>query len=541
MNRNDFLKTLAITPAIIPLTSMGCKRTSQDTLGKRQIITDYRERYWGDLFLPIISNINLDTVNIFRADIAEVNGDPPEPWGFRYYQPAQWIDGWTTAEGLSISWTINSPRAFDCSIALIYSCAGGSEGSNIEVAQQTHGYVGYDYNGRKTENYITGKTEVTSSWLNDWLNFERKELNGILHIPEGLSVITLRATNKPKDARAVMYFHSLEVIPESAKASIKEAKTRALKLRSNTDWFRDAKYGVMFHYSPTVYPRRGPRKPFDQAVRDFNVDSFVEMVKKTGAGYVFFFVSHGIFWVPAPIKTVEEILPGRTCDRDLIGDLASALESENIKLLLYYNPSYYDDVDWRKAAGWGPLLHLQSPKEIGVELEWDKTPFYENQCRILEEIGERYGRSIWGYWFDNGYPFQLFEKQAHACKVGNPDRIIGYNSGIYPKITDFQDFFAGEFGSSPILPPDNYFDEGGPQEGLQPHGTIFIDGAWHHFRPDTEIGPQRFSTDGLINYAKKCIDRKLVLTINMCIYQDGTVSPITLEQMKELRKEIRGT
>jgi hypothetical protein len=264
------------------------------------------------------------------------------------------------------------------------------------------------------------------------------------------------------------------------------------------------------------------------------------MVKETGAGYVFFFVSLGIFWIPAPLKTVEDILPGRTCDRDLIAELIVALEKYDIKLLLYYNPSYYDDIDWRIAAGWGPQRSLQTSKECGHEMEWDKTPFYENQCRILEEIGERYGRSLWGFWIDNGYKFQLFEKQANACKVGNPDRIIGYNSGIYPRITDFQDFFAAEFGGTLFFPPKSCFAEGGQLEGLQPHGTIYIDGAWHHFRPDTEIGPHHFSTETLIDYTQRCIDRKMVLTINMCIYQDGTVSPASLEQMRSLRKAIRG-
>ena len=100
MNRNEFLKTLAVTPVIVPLTSLGCTGRSSDHVRKGQIITDYRDRYWGDLFLPIISNINPDTVNLLMADIAEINGDPPEPWGFRYYKPARWIDGWTAAEEL---------------------------------------------------------------------------------------------------------------------------------------------------------------------------------------------------------------------------------------------------------------------------------------------------------------------------------------------------------------------------------------------------------------------------------------------------------
>lgn len=545
MKRDEFLKSIVLTSAAASLG--GCSiinkqsSTNNRRVDNKLFNTDYRDRDWGDLFLPIVTDIKIDDKNLLTADRAQINGDPPQTWGFRFFREANWVDGWTTPQGLSISWTIDSPRAFNGSIALTYSCTKESAGSNFEVAQETDGYVGYDYNGRKTVNKITGKTEVTSSWLHTWLNFERKEIKGTLNIPQGRSVITLRAIDMPKEAEAVMVFHSLDIIPVSAKPILLEKKEKALRLRSNTDWFVNSKYGVMFHYSPTVYPRRGPRKPFNEAVRDFDVKKFVEMVQETGAGYVYFFVSHAIFWVPAPIKAVDDILPGRTCDRDLIADIGNELEKYNIKLLLYYNPAYYDDVDWRIAAGWGPQLYIQTPKECGCNVKWDKSKFYENQIKILEEMGKRYGRLVWGYWFDNGYSHQLFERQMEACKVGNPDRIIGYNTGIYPKVTDFQDYFAAEFGNSPILPPPGFFDEGGPQAGLQPHGTIFIDGAWHHFRPDTEIGPQRFTTEGLIKYVKDCIQRKMVLTINFNIYQDGTVSPITLEQMKSLRKAIRGS
>lgn len=542
MKRSQFIATVALGSSALSLGQFSCTniKSGKEKAKDKIINRNYRDRDWADLFLPIITDIDVNKINLLDADRAEIQGDPAEPWGFRYFQDADWIDGWTTAKGLSLSWTINSPVSFDCSVALIYSCAPGSEGSVFEISSETAGYVGYGYNGRKRNHSITGVTEVTSSWLNDWRNFERKEIPGTLQIPKGKSVITIRAINKAKLADAVMTFHSMEIIPNPAKALIASEKQRAKELRSSTRWFVEAKYGVMFHYSPTVYPRHGKRKPFNQAVRDFNVDRFAEMVATTGAGYVFFFVSHALFWFPAPIKTVEEILPDRTCDRDLIADIAKALEKYGIRLLLYYNPAYYDDIDWRIAAGWGRRLHIQTERECGYNEKWNTDPFYENQIRILEEIGERYGHSVWGYWFDNGYPHQLFERQMQACKVGNKDRIIGYNSGIYPKITDFQDFFAAEFGCSLILPPKGYFDKGGAQEGLQPHGTIFIDGAWHHFLPETEIKPLHFTTESLINYTRECIARKQVLTINMCMYQDGTISKDSLEQMKFLRKAIRG-
>lgn len=542
MKRQQFLTSIILggtAMTLFPKCSFNNEKNIENASNSKTSISNHKNYEWGDLFLPIITDINLNDKNLLGADRAEINGDPPQTWGFRYFREANWVDGWTTPNGLSISWTINSSEAFDCSVALTYACTKESAGSKFEVAQQTAGYVGYDYNGRKTINTITGETEGTSSWLHTWLNFERKEVSGTLHIPKGLSVITLRALDMPKDAEAVMVFHSLDIIPEPAKKVLSEKKEKALKLRSNTDWFVNAKYGVMFHYSPTVFPRHGARKPFEEAVHDFDVVKFVEMVRETGAGYLVFFISHAIFWVPAPNKVVDQILPGRTCERDLIADIGNELKKYGIKLMLYYNPAYYDDVEWRIAAGWGPQLHIQSAKECGCNETWDKTIFYENQIRILEEIGKRYGNLVSGYWFDNGYPHQLFERQMKACKVGNPNRIIGYNSGIYPKITDFQEFFAAEFGGSPIIPPDGYFDEDGPQGGLQAHGTIFIDGAWHHFLPETEIGPQRFTKEGLITYVKNCIERKMVITINFNIYQDGTVSPVTLEKMKSLRKAIR--
>lgn len=541
MQRSDFIKSVGIGAALTSIGQLGCKPAiDKSTNTKNPAIESYRNKDWPELFPSLITPIVGDSVTILDLDRAEMMGDPPQAWGFRYFSEAHWVDGWTTPDGLAVHWTIDAPNEMDCSFEITYSCAPGSEGSIVEVASLTSGYVGYDYNGRKPLSKINATVEATNGWLDGWRNFEKKKVPGTLRIPKGKSVIALSAVNKPKSAEAVMQLHSIDLTPTDAKQKIEAKSQQAFKEKSSTDWFVASKYGVMFHYSPTVYPRHGNRKPFDEAVRDFDVNRFVEMVKETGAGYVFFFVSHGLYWFPAPIKKVKEILPGRTCERDLIKEIAEALRAHDIKLLLYYNPSYVDDVEWRRAAGWGKYLHIPTTKECGEHVQWNTDPFYENQIKILEEVGERYRDLVWGYWFDNSYPFQLFERQAKACKAGNPGRIIGYNSGIYPRITDFQEFFAAELGASLILPPAHLFEKGKAQYGLQPHGTIFIDGAWHHFRPDTEIGPQRFSTDDLVAYAKKCIENKVVLTINMCIYQDGTVSPVTLEQMHALKKEIRG-
>jgi hypothetical protein len=65
--------------------------------------------------------------------------------------------------------------------------------------------------------------------------------------------------------------------------------------------------------------------------------------------------------------------------------------------------------------------------------------FINNWCAIMREIGERY---------DDGcvyYPLNPdFRALGWAAKAGNPGRVICCNPWIWPRFTDFQDYFCGE-------------------------------------------------------------------------------------------------
>ena len=161
-------------------------------------------------------------------------------------------------------------------------------------------------------------------------------------------------------------------------------------------------------------PRRGEPKPFPQAVADFAVEPFADMVEEAGAGYVIFTSTHAPHFYPAPIEAIERILPGNTCERDLIGDLADALQRRRIPLILYYPGGRSSDdtpaIPWGQASGWND----------------DREAYFRNFCTIFAEIGERYGSKVAGYWFDF-CPFNVshrFEPLYAAAKTGNPNRIV---------------------------------------------------------------------------------------------------------------------
>jgi len=93
--------------------------------------------------------------------------------------------------------------------------------------------------------------------------------------------------------------------------------------RANTDWLAGCRYGVGVHWTAQSVPRHGPPLPFQKAVDAFRVDEFVERLVYAGAEYLLFTSTHALQMLPAPNPVIDKILPGRTCKRDLIGELVN--------------------------------------------------------------------------------------------------------------------------------------------------------------------------------------------------------------------------
>ena len=451
---------------------------------------------------PQLVEADPSSVIYLFGDSAKTDG------GLAHLQAQDWIEGWNKPSA-SLSWKVKLPVPSDYEVALTYTADVDAIGSTFEI---TTG-----------QGKITWTVRQTTGWAGDSQNFERVSLQETLHVPQGESPITLRLIGEANSTENVK-IHSLELIsPTAAKATIASRK-KAQKIRASTDWFVKAKYGVMFHWSTTTQPLRGPQKSYPDAVNAFDIDAFADMVRETGAGYVIFTAVHGIMHFPAPLKSIEAVMPERTCRRDLIGEMADKLQEYGIPLILYFHHGV-GDTEWMKVA------RFLSP---------DKSGFFRIERDILTEIGHRYGKKVAGYWFDDRYPLQPFEELYEATKVGNPDRIVAWNSWILPKTTEFQEYYGGEFGGALVTPPASFFAENGSASGLQPHGMIFLDDPWQHGYPETDIAPPVFATQRLIDYVQICIAQKLVITMNMGITQDGKVSPATLEQIRTLRQAIRG-
>jgi hypothetical protein len=141
--------------------------------------------------------------------------------------------------------------------------------------------------------------------------YETVPITGLLSLAAGKQTITLSITNAPA-AKPLLAFRSLELTPLSANPAIEADRQEARRSRASTEWLNKAGYGLMFHWTSQSIGRDGTNKPFAQAVADFPVDRFVEMVEATGAGYVLFTVGHAQPYCPAPLSSWEKYFPSKT-------------------------------------------------------------------------------------------------------------------------------------------------------------------------------------------------------------------------------------
>ena len=358
----------------------------------------------------------------------------------------------------------------------------------------------------------------TSGWVGGSSNFQRIKIGSALSLPKGDQKLVLKTAGIMGD-HVLFNLRSVEMVPLSALPAKEKDRKRAEAARASTEWQVKAGYGLMFHWTSQSVNPDGTNKPYEQAVNEFDVTQFANMVESTGAGYVIFTIGHAEQYCPAPIKSWEACHPGKTTQRDLIGEIADALNKKDIRFICY--------------------LHSLGTASFRRQSNQD---FFKTFKGILTEIGNRYRQKIAGYWFDcwyqifEGYPEIPFRDFYKITKTGNKDRIICLNSWIYPAVSPWQDYWAGET-ASPISPPENGFLKEGCVTDLPYHVLLIMEPYW--VQEKGEMPDPRFNADELSDYIRKCSENGGAVTVNMGIYQNGAVGEKALQVMKDVKNQIR--
>ena len=299
---------------------------------------------------------------------------------------------------------------------------------------------------------------------------------------------------------------------------------------------RETGYGVGFHWTTASVPRAGEPVPHEEAVETFDVSAFVEQAVAMGAGHVLFTATHSKHHLCGPNPEADRVLPGRTCERDLLMDLADGLAGAGVRLLVYYNSGiHHSDPEWREAVG---------------ATRDDPSGFFDNWRRVIGWMGERYGPKITAFWFDGGYELEAlgdtpWERLTAAAKAGHPDRLICYNPGIeqHHLYTPLQDYWAGEVCRLNYIPRGDLTPAGLPWYAFVSwHGDSQRPtcGYWVMNRENRELtwhSPPAESAVALLRAFQRVHG---TVTFNVLCYQDGSVYAPDLQVMKRVRYLVRG-
>ncbi len=279
-----------------------------------------------------------------------------------------------------------------------------------------------------------------------------------------------------KKLQPIILLFLLLVIGNKAISQV-EYKTKAyeptwesLIQHPEADWFKDAKFGIYFHWGVYSVPAHGsewyPRNMYrenseifgwhkqnwgDQKefgykdfipmfkAEHFNADEWVDLFVESGAKFVGPVAEHHDGFAMWDSKLTDWDAADMGPKRDIVGELAEAVRKRGLKFMTsfhhawnwrYYEFAFdYDAVDPRYAGLYGTPHHKSQP---------ESKEFLEDWLGKLIEVVDKYQPDY--MWFDFGWGAQSFEpyKKAYLAYYYNKaaewgkDVVVSYKDDHLP-------------------------------------------------------------------------------------------------------------
>jgi hypothetical protein len=325
--------------------------------------------------------------------------------------------------------------------------------------------------------------------------------------------------------------------------------------RSNTDWFHEARWGVMTHYLGAPPSTAGgadlTAERWNQQVDAFDVTGLADQIASTGAKYLLFTIGQNSGHYCSPNATYDKLVgiqPSKCSRRDLVADLAKALKARGIRLMVYL-PSGAPAADHvaRRKLGWlwGSKGGWQLTGEpIGGRL----AEFQRKWEGVIRDWSLRWGRDVSGWWIDGCYFADAmyrfedtpnFASFAAALKAGNPEAIVAFNPGVKVPVvahSKHEDYSAGEV-DLPQLPRAIETCSGRwlqcEKAKVQFHILTFLGKTW--------CGGERpqWSDEKVVALTRQLTAKGGVITFDVPIQKTGLIPASFIEQLQAIGKGMK--
>ncbi|WP_370270935.1 alpha-L-fucosidase [Streptomyces sp. V4I8] len=262
----------------------------------------------------------------------------------------------------------------------------------------------------------------------------------------------------------------------------------------------DQKYGLFVHHVPgrTVDSTGAVVDDADDLADGFNAGRFADDLASARVQYVIFTAWHSKMVTLWPSqKMLDWDLPDHRVNRDLIGDMITAVKAKGIQVYLYTHPRdgmEFSDAD-RQKTGWG----TQPPPEgqgwnPGADFDRPRWNAFIND--IYREMMQRYGEKIDGLFLDEGSP------RGDSRKVVDYPQLRNTIKTVSPRAVLIQNNYGDLYGLDKGMKEYGGWREFAQPDGslwpgyTKPVGAIFTE-TWWAQRPHSTV---RYSPESMFRY-----------------------------------------
>lgn len=330
---------------------------------------------------------------------------------------------------------------------------------------------------------------------------------------------------------------------------------------ANLQWFKDAQFGLFIHYG--LYSQLGkgewvqlvdtiPLNEYAQLKNSFTADGFnadmiVKLAKNAGMKYITITSKHHDGFCLFETKETDFNSLNSPAKRDLIAELASACEREELGLFLYYSYA----ADWKhpyfysRETGWnGRPAYKTQPEEYKYETQEDFQKYVDYVHAQLNELLTQYP-TIAGIWFDpimgyytNPNFFPIDETYA-LIRSFSPHALISFKQGA----NGDEDFMAPERAGNakvgdqyPVAKKAYELNKSKPKEvcnTMQPNIPDIRGGNWGY---NKSIDGHHLKVDDVKILLGDALLNGYNLLLNIGPLPDGTIHPEDIETLSNLKK-----
>ena len=275
---------------------------------------------------------------------------------------------------------------------------------------------------------------------------------------------------------------------------------------SPTQQYHRAKYGADFDYKDFV-------AHFNEAIKAWDPGAWARLFKQINARYVVLTTKHHDGFLMWPSQTPNPFIPGYHADRDLVGELGTAVNEQGLRMAYYYSGG----VDWT----FNPhvVQHITDLQKAVPQM-----PEYVDYANAhWRELIDRYNTNI--LWNDIAYPKATNLNELFAEYYNKrPDGVINNR-------------FTQEFRMDNVgIVSDSHFDFETPEytsfSEIRTKKWESCRGIGASFGYNQIEGPEQYqSVENLVRSLVDIVSKNGNLLLNIGPMADGTIPLMQLERL----------